>query len=171
MRLVSTTLLSLMMALSLTACSQSNNEANADTKASEAEQPAQSTAVTDNQGVIDDDAVEPTGNQDPDATESDADGPIKAFTAFSNTQASWRAVIDGETMMLEGADIATISGEVHRIAYAKGVEYSGTIEGNEVNLNIRGDGCKDADGNEHEFSAKLDYNGKLYQGCATEGAL
>lgn len=100
------------------------------------------------------------------------DTVVRNFTAFSGDgDNGWRAVIRNNRMELE-----TIKGKeyyrripVKRLAYAKGVEFSGKTRFGEVTLNINGQRCRDHNGRMNEFTAKLYYRGKVVKGCAVRG--
>ena len=55
--------------------------------------------------------------------------------------------------------------KVQRLAYAKGVEYVGTLNDAAFALNIRGEDCGG-----QPMTATLRANGKTYAGCASPGA-
>ena len=101
------------------------------------------------------------------------DTVVRHFTAFSGDgENGWRAVIRNNRMELE-----TIKGNeyhrripVKRLAYAKGVEFTGKTRFGEVTLNINSQRCRDHNGRMSEFTAKLYYRGKVVKGCAVRGA-
>lgn len=103
------------------------------------------------------------------------DGPVKSFTAFGNTPASWRAVLvgnaeeNGNTLSLEG-DLPVGQIEARRLAYARGVEFYGDVQGKEVVLNIRTQKCTEQ-GKEYPFTATIRYGEKSYKGCALPEAI
>ncbi|MDO5628109.1 MAG: hypothetical protein Q4G43_07290 [Mobilicoccus sp.] len=106
----------------------------------------------------------PTGE----ATENGEVGT--AFTAFG-TDTSWRAVVDGTKLEIEGEGAQTRTVTVERSAFAKGVEFTGTENGAEVALVVRDGECKDASGQDTGMTAKLTQGGKTVEGCAVEGAV
>lgn len=77
----------------------------------------------------------------------------------------WTATVSGGSVRLErpGAKAATV--KVQRLAYAKGVEYVGTLNDAAFALNIRGEDCGG-----QPMTATLRANGKTYAGCASPGA-
>jgi uncharacterized membrane protein len=103
--------------------------------------------------------------------ESNIESPISAFTAFGNSDKSWRAVIDGDEMSVEAEFLKPATVVVARSAYAKGVEFIATVDGSPITININGQPCTDDNGQENEFTATLSYKGKSYKGCAVAGAI
>lgn len=98
------------------------------------------------------------------------EGIVRAFTAFG-TQENWRAVVEDSHLFLEGDAVHEADNlQVERLAYAKGVEFSGNNDKTEFTLNIRSAPCIDQNGREQEFTAKLYYGDKTLKGCAVRGA-
>lgn len=112
-------------------------------------------------------AVQNTTN-DAAASEVVNDGPIQQFTAYGVTQ-SWRVLVDGDKIEVEGTALPNFKIPVERSAYAKGVEFMGQHDNKAVNVNINSTPCKDADGTMAEFSVTLDYGDKVFKGCAVAG--
>ncbi|MCW9709786.1 hypothetical protein L5B71_02615 [Avibacterium sp. 21-586] len=116
----------------------------------------------------------PTATQTEIATKA-YDGPVKSFTAFGNSPAPWRAVVvgnaeeNGNTLSLEG-DLPVSQIEARRLAYARGVEFYGNVQGKEVVLNIRTQKCIEQ-GKAYPFTAKIRYGNKSYKGCALPQAI
>ncbi len=98
------------------------------------------------------------------------DWPIKQYTLYGNNQA-WRVLVDLNQMTVEGADLPNGTSAVTRLAYAKGVEFTGQIQGKELGLNIRTQPCTDANKHQTEFTATVYYDKKIYKGCAVEGII
>lgn len=105
------------------------------------------------------------------ATAASDEGPIQAFTAFGGQDTSWRAVVDGENLMLEGEDVG---GEqtlvVDRLAFSKGVDFNARDPKHNITLTINSNACT-LDGQSYTFTARLQMDGKTFKGCAEAGAL
>ena len=124
----------LCSAILLSACNQSKAPEN--TAEVETQQPA----------------VQNTTN-DAAASEVVNDGPIQQFTAYGVTQ-SWRVLVDGDQIEVEGTALPNFKIPVERSAYAKGVEREQHDDkGMQYLIRHR----KDADGATAEFSVTLDY--------------
>ncbi len=156
----------LLFTLALSACGEKSSESAVSAPAST---PASAPAATSSAPIEQPTAASEVVNTA--ASEAADDNvPIKAFTAFGNKEA-WRAVVNGNQLMLEGEITGDKTLTVERSAYAKGVEFYGKDGGQDVNLNIRTGSCKDNNGNENEFTATLSYGDKSYRGCAVAGAI
>lgn len=135
-----------------------------------------SVSVSDNSSVSqcahDDTAAAPipvVNDQDNAASEPiGQDWPIKQYTLYGNHQA-WRVLVNLNQMTVEGADLPNGTSAVTRLAYAKGVEFTGQIQGKEFGLNIRTQSCTDANKHRTDFTATVYYDKKIYKGCAVEG--
>lgn len=95
------------------------------------------------------------------------DTVVTKFAARGN-EPFWGVDVDGTTLrysrMGEGEAI-TLHAE--RLAYAKGVEFSGEHEGKAYNLNIRSQACPNTMSDDtHEFTATFDYGDETLHGCA-----
>ena len=77
----------------------------------------------------------------------------------------WTAIVSGGSVRFErpGAKAATV--KVQRLAYAKGVEYVGTLNDAAFALNIRGEDCGG-----QPMTATLRANGRTFTGCASPTA-
>ena len=103
------------------------------------------------------------------------EGIVTRFKANGFSPA-WRAEVDGDTVKLDVPEhqrvdpgFATLKAE--RLAYAKGVEYSGKDGDVEFTLSIDGKGRCDKASDENgktgrEFTATLNYGKSVYRGCA-----
>ncbi|OYQ75648.1 hypothetical protein [Wohlfahrtiimonas sp. G9077] len=98
------------------------------------------------------------------------DTVIREFTAYG-TKAPWRILVDHDTLSVEGNSSVLKAGQlkVERLAYAKGVEFSGDYFGKPLTLNVRFAECKDAQGQASDFTATLYYGKNIYKGCAVAG--
>ncbi|QJD16223.1 hypothetical protein [Paracoccus sanguinis] len=87
---------------------------------------------------------------------------INSFTAGGE---GWSATVSGKSVKFErpGAKAATVS--VQRLAYAKGVEYVGTLNDTAFALNIRSEDCGG-----QPMTATLRANGRTFTGCASPTA-
>ena len=101
---------------------------------------------------------------------SSAEEPLSAFTAFGNTEKSWRTVIDGNQLSIEADFLKPTTIVVSRSTYAEGVEYVSTVSGKPIIMNINSQICTDDNGYQNEFTVTLTYDNKSYQGCAVAGA-
>ena len=102
---------------------------------------------------------------------AESEGPIRVFTALGgkDAEATWRVVVEDERLTLSGKQLPVQgSFDAERSAYAKGVEFSGELEGMAVMLNIHGQACP-LDGLSFEFSATLDIADQTWRGCAMAG--
>lgn len=90
-------------------------------------------------------------------------GPSDGYTAFAYT---WRAVVSGDTIDLEGEGITEGVYKVERSAYAKGVEFFGNANGVDFTLNIFPQKGTDDNGFKYDLGAKLFYGKKTYKGVA-----
>lgn len=127
------------------------------------------------QSVNDDNAaaaqVSVVNDQDKAASEPvGQDWPVKQYTLYGSDQA-WRVLVDLNQMTVEGADLPNGTSAVTRLAYAKGVEFTGQIKGKELGLNIRTQPCTDANKHQTEFTVTVYYDKKTYKGCAVEGII
>ena len=157
-RILHTALPTLCLMFGLSACGDQatapNHAASAASPAVTAASPAAASAVAAN----------------PASAAGDQQSPQMAFTAFG-TQEAWRAVVDGDTLSLEGSAVTEAKLSVTHYAYSKGVEFSGKAGDKAVTLNIHALECKDQNGQANEFTATLDYGDKTFKGCAVEGAV
>lgn len=104
-----------------------------------------------------------------------SDGIVTRFKANGYSPA-WRAEIDGDSVKLDvpehgRMDPGFTSLAAERLAYSKGVEFSGKDGDVAFTLTIDGrtrcDRSSDADGNtDREFNATLIYGRSTYRGCA-----
>lgn len=96
------------------------------------------------------------------------DWPIKQYTLYGNKQ-SWRVTVDLDQATVAGSELPNGKLHVERLAYAKGVEFTGQLDSKELGLNIRTQACTDANNHKTDFTATVYYNDKIYKGCAVEG--
>ena len=167
-----------LLALGLAACGnsaeQNSTSAPAASQPIAASQPA-ATGVSEPLAQLASEIRSASEGSTADAGEQNS-GPVKAFTAYGVGKTAWRAVVRGEAetegnkLTLEGEHIDMVELDAARSAYAKGVEFTADAAGVPVNLNIRSQTCKDAQGNTTEFTATLDYGKQTFKGCAVAGA-
>ncbi len=96
-----------------------------------------------------------------------ADGVVTKFRAVG-TEPFWAIDIDGDTAKYMTPDNQTGSSfPVERSAFAKGVEYSGTLNGKPAGITIRSGTCSDgmSDRN-YEFTVTATLDGQTLKGCA-----
>ncbi|UOO86902.1 hypothetical protein [Neisseria arctica] len=98
---------------------------------------------------------------------------LSAFTVFGTTPNQWHFFVqpkeDGTNLLQMLAEGGVVNGEfeVRHSVDARGVQFSGKYNGENINLNISREICEDPQsGQKYEFKAVLDFGGKYYQGCA-----
>lgn len=93
------------------------------------------------------------------------DAATRGVSDYTAAGEGWSATATGGKVVFAraGGKSATVS--VKRLAYAKGVEYVGTLNDKPFTLNIRGTACGDK-----PMTATVRANGTTYSGCAMPGA-
>lgn len=93
-------------------------------------------------------------------------GPITQFRAGGN-EPFWSATVRGSTLTYSTPETPDTTIPVERFAYAKGVEYSGTLNGQPLTLNIRTGSCEDGmTTHSYPMTAKLFLGSAVLKGCA-----
>ncbi|MDO5056142.1 MAG: hypothetical protein Q4E06_02295 [Lautropia sp.] len=96
------------------------------------------------------------------------DTVVRQFTAYG-VGSSWRLLIDGDTAHTEGPELPAARVLLERSAYARGVEFSGTLAGQPLDININGRPCTDASRQRTEFSVTVHHGSRRLKGCAVRG--
>lgn len=92
---------------------------------------------------------------------------VTAYSARGN-EPFWQVDVSGDRAVLKTSGAKDRSVTVRRIAYAKGVEYIGTLNGRPFSVNIRGTACKDSmSGEKFPMTATLRSAAVNGAGCAT----
>lgn len=92
---------------------------------------------------------------------------VTAYSARGN-EPFWQVDVSGDRAVLKTPGAKDRGVTVRRIAYAKGVEYIGTLNGRPFSVNIRGTACKDSmSGEKFPMTATLRSAVVNGAGCAT----